>query len=303
MKFTPPVKVSPGFILAVAVVGIGLGAGQASAAVYLNDTFSDTDYTSQSLPSSAAWVYGTDAASGVSLNASTGSLVLNRSNNHVGIFAYFTASGSPVELSVGETITLSFDVAFSTTSGASGAAGAAAFRWALLDSGGDRVTADFSGTSGGLESGTTFSGWDGYKAQSSVSGSPTSSDRSMITRERTGSQNALFTSAAWTDSGTAITGPQLALGAANVHAASLSLTRTAIGMDIQASFGGVTTAVFSDSTPGTTKFDTVAMFANNIYGGAITFDNVKVEVVPEPGTLGILAIGAIGLLARRRRMD
>ena len=70
------------------------------------------------------------------------------------------------------------------------------------------------------------------------------------------------------------------------------------------------------SLGGTTLFDDLALpgmppAAGDVFafggrtGGAnevVRIDNLSVStVVPEPGTLGILGIGAMGLLARRRR--
>jgi hypothetical protein len=36
-------------------------------------------------------------------------------------------------------------------------------------------------------------------------------------------------------------------------------------------------------------------------GGTINYDNFTLSTVPEPASIGLLALGAVGLLARRRQ--
>jgi hypothetical protein len=51
-----------------------------------------------------------------------------------------------------------------------------------------------------------------------------------------------------------------------------------------------------DATP-FTSFERVYVRGNS----STYFDDIVVEAVPEPATLGLLSVGAMGLLVRRRR--
>jgi hypothetical protein len=41
--------------------------------------------------------------------------------------------------------------------------------------------------------------------------------------------------------------------------------------------------------------------ANLALSGWVVFDDVNLDVIPEPATLGLLALGGVGMLLRRRR--
>jgi len=279
-----------------------------AATVYLNDQFNDNERLTQALPNSADWTVGahhTTAASAFgTLDASGGSLLLDHTSpsggggSFVAAWSHFTAAGAPVTLNVNERMTLSFTVLFDGTL----ATGNGAFRWALLNSGGSRVSDDFAGTNEtGIASGTTFSGWRGYEGQSPAATTISTGSPDLITRERTGSGNGLFVSANWTaQSGSGVVEPSILNNIA--YPASLVLTRTAGGMQVQASFAGATTNLVTDATP-VTAFDSVALFALDVLPADLRFDDisVSVDVIPEPSAALLLAAAGGGLLLRRRR--
>ena len=87
------------------------------------------------------------------------------------------------------------------------------------------------------------------------------------------------------------------------HSAILTITRTATGIDVEASIDGVGSRIGSYADSGTGFFDTF----ERIYVGSgnlvlpYRVDNVQVNVVPEPGPIGLLALGACWLIRLRRR--
>ncbi len=288
----------------IAAVGILLIAPPGHAQVLVNDTFSDNERSTQSPPSSLSWIVGahngTAANAFGTLDASGGNLVLDHTqspgvNSFAVAIGYFTVSGSPVVLSMGETLTLSFDVSFSNGSFQTNNG---AFRWALFDSGGSRVSADFAGNNApGISSGTTFNGYRGYEAQSRIDGMAT--PNAMFTRERTGSGAGLFNSTEWA----AQLGSETSSAsyAANVtYGGSLILERTASGVNVQGSLNGATTSSYLDTTP-VTQFDTIAFFTVDGLSHDLTFDNVNVTVTPEPAAGSLLAMAGLSLLSMRRR--
>lgn len=275
--------------------------------VPLNEQFTDGERSTEALPSSALWTYGAhnnanQANAFTSLDASGNSLVWDHTNNgnnsFSAIWAHFAPGNAPIVLNEGETIKLTFEVTFS---GGAFVNQTNAFRWALFDSGNSRVTTDFHTTTvgqAGIFSGSTFSGWDGYAAQTTVHSAAIAGSQFSV-RERTGTGNGLFTGAEYTD-----LPPSLAeegvFSADVTYAGSLSITKTASGAEVIATIGGTTTNLALDATP-VTEFDTVSFFVIDAMTHNIALDNIQVEVVPEPATAGMLAMGALGLAARRRR--
>ena len=93
----------------VATIGVALlAAFSASATVLLDDTFADGTRTNQNLPTDSAW-FTTSAAN---MRAFTNSLSITNASGSSSWWTYFTPSGSPVVLGVGDTldVTLSFTV-------------------------------------------------------------------------------------------------------------------------------------------------------------------------------------------------
>jgi hypothetical protein len=301
---------------AVVITAIVLAAPVESVSgqtvVYLNDTFSDQDRSTQSLPDSAQWFVGAHHSTASSaygtLDTTNGNLVLDRTTgsaiSYAAAWAHFAPSGSPVTIPVGQTMTLSFDVTF--TGGAfSSVDRVGEFRFALFNSNGSRVAADFAGANeSGISSGTTFSGWRGYEGQAPVDDNLTGTGTAdFLVRKRTGTGNGLFTSSNWsptnTSSSTAVTEPLFA--ADQTYTGSLTLWR----MDdstvaVQASLGGVTTGVRLDNTTPVFQLDTVAFFALDQWTHDLVFDNVQVSI-PEPSTAAMGFI-ALPFLLRRRRV-
>jgi hypothetical protein len=285
----------------VALVGLAVVA---EASVIVDETFADSERLTQSPPNSLQWTYGahhtTSTSAFASLDASSGSLVWDHTgaggNSFSAIWAHFTPSGAPLTLAIGETMTLSFDVTFS---GGNFANSSGAFRWALFSSNGSRTTTDFAGTSEpGIASGTTFSAWRGYEGQLPVGG--TTGD--FLTRERTGSGNGLFATTNWAGlSGSSVEEPTFA--ASTIYPGWLALTRTATGVSVQASMNGVSTNLVTDTASPFTSFDTISFFVLDSLTHNITLDNIQVTVVPEPATVGLVAMMAMmGLLVLAIRL-
>ncbi|HVJ46120.1 MAG TPA: PEP-CTERM sorting domain-containing protein, partial [Luteolibacter sp.] len=172
-----------------------------------------------------------------------------------------------------------------------------AFRWALLNSNGNRVTTDFAGNNtSGISSGATFSTWTGYQGDSAVAGTPNAN--TLQIRERKGSGDSLFTGSNW-DVRSA--GNTIATSTADV-AVVLDVTRTAAGVTIGTSYGGSSIS-YVDTSATTTSFDTIAFFTVDGLTKDIILSNIKVEtlIIPEPASAWLGALGFAGFAFRRKR--
>jgi hypothetical protein len=260
-------------------------------------------------PNSLDWHYGAhngtaaSAFTDLSVTPGSGKLSWDHTNasgasSYSAVWGHFTASGSPLTVEEGQQLKLSFNVTFS---GGDFVTGAGNFRWALLNSNGSRTSTDFAGNNAtGIASGSTFNGWRGYEGQTAVHNT-TPGSNSLLTRERTTNGNGLFTSSSWTAlTGSSKNAPTTSAGSSLI--VTLELTRTAGGMQVLASYGGVSTTLALDESP-LSAFDTIAFFT--LDGGTqdITLSNIQLELitVPEPTTAMIGALGFAGGMIRRRR--
>ncbi|HSI35467.1 MAG: PEP-CTERM sorting domain-containing protein [Phycisphaerae bacterium] len=292
----------------LAVLASACALPASGAVVYLNDTFDDGERLTQGPPASIQWTAGghnaTAANAQANLTVAGGAMTLDHTqsagvNSFAAVWGYFTDSGSPVTIAVGETMRLSFDVSFANGSFINNAG---AFRWGLTNSGGSRVTADFAGTNAtGIASGSAFSGYRGYDAITPTAPNATAGTE-LLVRERATSNDGLETGGAYTNlAGGSTTEPTLA--ADTVYAGFLEITRTgASSVTVQSGLAGAVTPVVTDSTSPFTSFDTVHFFTLDGMSHDITLDNVNVTVsVPEPAALGLAGLAAAGLLRRRRK--
>ena len=293
------------------ILGLLAAANSASAVtVLLNDQFTDGERLTQSLTSSARWTVGAQRPSNPigTGNAANGSLVvghrsINGDNSFVATWAHFTASGTPTTIAVGERLELSFTLALTGTGDFSGSA--SAFRFGLFNSGGSRVTNDFVNTgTPGIESGATFTGWRGYTAETPAT--TALNGQVFRIRERIATnpvQPGLFSGGAYATVPNTVPGTDTE----NVFAfntpynAQLSLERTLTGITITSRIGTSSIIQVTDTTLPVVAFDTVAFFAVEGLSYDLSFDNVKVELIPEPSGAVLAALSAGMLLFRRRR--
>jgi hypothetical protein len=248
----------------------------------LSDTFADGNRTNQSLPDSAAWYSG-----GLSGDASAASFQLLASNiagSNRGFIAYFTASGSPVTLDVGQSMVLSAQV---QTIGAAG--GDARFQFWAFNSGGSRIAVDNSAFNNAI-----FNGYTGYGVTNDPVGVHPA--RYQIRERVSGANNLLIGANTPLLGGSA----QSINMTANLTAVSLTLHRTGVSeMTITGSIGG-TPIVRTDTTGIFTSFDSIGILtSNDTLTGNLVIDNVT--VIPEPGTFALLAVSALSLLLVFRR--
>lgn len=283
----------------VSALALPLSA-QTVTTTLLNDTFADTDRTNQALPGSAQW-FTSASNSTANIDAAGGALV---TKNGLTTLSYFTAADAPVELAVGESLTLTFTVSLSATTDAVGN-----FRVGLYDSG-TRLAADNFGNTNAAFTGS----YAGYLAVTNVGAS---SNNAFRVYERGSSTSLIAGSVSnYAQTGSAAGGAFKAFVANNVYTGAIVLSRTAEStMSISQSYTGLfagdsssstTTATITDSSGLSTSFDTLAFYYNNT--ASLTFDNIKLDytslaAVPEPSSAaalaGLLALSA-GAVRRRR---
>lgn len=265
------------------------------AATIVNDTFADGNRTFQDPPDSLAW-YTSNTTS--TLTATEGAMTLTNIVNGIQTLAYFTDSGSPVTLSVGEKLvyTLSFH-----TSGVTASSSATGLRFGLLNSGGSRISADNQGTQN-----TIFNNYTGYASIFGNANSNTDVFASVWERTAIPDNRLMASAAVWTVPGNYSASGSLS--ASTNYTLTMTLdyqaldNMTVTGLFTGGSLSGMT-YTYVDGTP-VTSFDTIAFWMGTNPLTDMVFTSVNLEVIPEPTTAGLLA-GALGvgavIAARRRR--
>ncbi len=278
MNLTPSL---PALILAAACACLPL-----HAEVILDDRFVDGDRSTQNLPASSRWFFHSGAGS---LTASPGAMNWTIAGGYGSMLTYFSASGSPVQLAVGDTLAVSFTMNVANP-------GATpldqSLRFGLFNSQGTRVSAD-----GGTRFNNIFNNYQGYYG----SINPLSSAANKFYAYRRGgtAANDLFTqSSIFLPSSGA--GLQWSAGVIN---GSLSVTRLASGLRFRAQLGDAVVDV-TDATSTYFSFDTLAFYTagETNTAASLTFTHFEVErlqAVPEPGVAALLL--GVGVLFCRRR--
>jgi hypothetical protein len=278
---------------------------QTQAAVLLNDTFSDSDRTTQSLTGSAEWGFAPNGGSNTNANlsATTGALVYTpqAAGTAQQSTAYFTASGSPAALAVGETITLTFD--FTLTS--LGAASENGLRFGLFNSNGTRYASGFSTATLPFSNLAIFQPTTGFFTTANL-GATSGTSTFGVREGNSSASNTTPFGGSSTITGASTTSGYLGLVAGTTYTASLSITRsTATSAFVSTTINGFTqSGTDTTSSASRMSFDTVAILSGSAIvpaGNTFTVDNVNVTVVPEPAVTGLGAFGLL-LLVRRRRV-
>lgn len=273
----------------------------AAQTTLLNDTFSDGSITDQNLSSSAQWL--NSSTSGVTLSSNTLAVTAGR---HA--LAYFTPVGSTQALGVGDSLSVSLDITFSTVGNASGG-----FRVGLFDSNGaTRPSANGDNTS--------FTGYNGYIFTASLASPDSSSgvSNSLTLRERaTGVSGALLSTTAGglyttAGSGGGPTGQTLATGVTyNLNYTISRTDSTTLSHTFFLTGGSLVgfNNTFSDTSASTTEFDAFAILSTSTNGSTFALDNVLITytaaAIPEPSTYAMIlgGVSLLGLIYQRRRRN
>lgn len=293
---TPRFLLPPAFLISAALAS-------AQTVTVFNETFPENSRTTLSAPDSAAWFSSGD---GSNVNYTTGASITQiTGSNGRHLLGYFTEDGSPLSLSLGETMTVTFAIQFDRTVALSDASNN--FRVGVFDStAGNRISAD---NQGGTSAGTLFDNYTGYIATLNLGGGGSNGLRLF---ERTSTTNqALIGSitGVYTQLGSS-TGNDQALQASTVYTGVMTFSRTG-AQELTTSFsmtGGTLNAYMTsqtDTTP-TFAFDTFAIYATKDSTDSMTLSQLKIETtmaaVPEPATYAALAgVFVAGFAVWRRR--
>lgn len=289
----------------VALLGLTLPS---YGVVLLDDTWVDGSRTETSLPNESAVWAGTPG----SLLVNTGSLVYTNGGSSQKLWTYFMPNGSPVSLGVGEQLVATIDF---TPRLALYDNGSRSFRVGLFHDPTDpQVAEDVNSDGGGTGSPWTDS--TGYGVQLALSTGPNASANANVGKRTDQSNTSLMgSSGAWTfDSG----GDPIINTLDTLYTITLALDRTAADQmnftfTISDSGGVISTHSITDDPNGSGAFGTDPIatdfdqlffrFSNNSStADAIEFSRFMVEYIPEPSTLALAGLAAIGLFAGHRRM-
>lgn len=238
-----------------------------------------------------------NAGAGATLNVNTGAgeMVFSAVGQTANLLTYFTASGSPVALAIGETLSLSVQLSLSNV-----ASQDTGIRFGLFNSKGNRVTSDNLSTF----QQSTFNAWDGYSAWFN----PSSTTNPYNIYERTGTSTAIFSTSAGVNTVLGVNNSaSIGITGNEPFTLSLSITRTSENaLSLLSSVNGVTLSR-TDSTPEELlafSFDTFAIqFGTAVPGNnqTVTFHSIDVSIIPEPSAFGLLCAGAFGIMMTRKR--
>lgn len=282
--------------LCLAAFGLLAISSAASGSVLLHDTFADGQRGptgNQNTPESINWM---TTLTSDSLQASTGKMWQPQQRI---AFGYFTDANTPVNVGLGQTLTLKIDF---TMNGALDRA--EGIRIGLFNSGGERLTEDNQGNTN--DAFTDYTGYATFFNPNQTSGHALR----LVSRDNAESQ--LLANGAYTRLGVNAGGT---FALANDVNYTLTFSLENLGNDgvlVNVSIFNADTNTLVSSMNRTdiesmyTSFDTIVLGSfSNSFTGDWTFSSIEVSMIPEPGSISLLGalalVLAVGLSRRRRR--
>lgn len=285
--------------LVVASLSMGLAALATSAAfaqTLVNDTNPGLNRTNAPTASNAQWFVGNPRNDTTS--SETSALSVTTGTGGGSFLGYFTAAASPVALTVGQTLTVSYTFSLSNIGTATGAT---ALRLGFFDSAGSRASDGYASPD------SAFTDYTGYAALLSTRASASG----ITLRERiTGSGNFLNATGNPPFSAALTTAASQLFVAGVSYTVTMTAARTGeeeVSLGVALSGGAFAnySVTYADITSPTLSFDTVGIgWAPNTLAaeGVVTMENLSVSVIPEPASYAALfGLAALGCIALRRR--
>ncbi len=274
-KFSPFAVSSP-LILFYAAACAFTGTSSVHALNLLNDSFSDNERLTQTLPTSARWylrnagVAPTPTGLAAGYTAAGGNLDLpyiNPSAAHTQL-SYFTASNAPITLAnEGDAITVTLNVTMDQIPNSTDGIQFGFFNSALVRLAGDD-----------LGNNATTQNYKGFISRFN----PSTRAATMVERTIGSGTDQLFGGTRNSQTVTSTVGAALTPGAA--FPVTLVLTKVGLNISISATFNGGT-YTSTDTTPTTFTFDTFGIFGGSALtqfaaaaGSGLTIDDVIVSV-------------------------
>lgn len=270
----------------------------------INETWADGDRTNQDLGNnSMAWY--SSAGSGT-VQSGAGFMLQETGTGGRHNIGYFTESGSPVSIAVGEQIRVNFTVSFprATALGTGND-----FRMGLLNSQGSRISADSHGgtntTPGNANYQEAFMPYSGYIFSGGVDASRSISLRKRLP-DSTPSGALIASTGAYVTLGntqsdhTTLAPGDLYYGIFTVNRTGIDSAEVSYSLsDGQSLFFDITRI---DESGANFSFDTVGFVVGSNVADGFRLSQVEISLIPEPRYYG-LAIGglALALILIRRR--
>jgi hypothetical protein len=269
--------------------------GSAFGQIMISESWADGDRTNQSLPNSLAWYSSRATGTLTASSADGGSMTQSTDGSSAHVVGFLTNThGQKIELVVGQSIQLTFEVSFQNL-GATGNY----FRFGLFDSSqvDPRITVDGNGGGG-------YAGTRGFMVN--VENISENADVNWRRRASINTNGTLIASTnGYYSTVTGATKLAEALVSDVIYTGILTVMRSAEGANIvTGSLSGPNGIVFemgswTETTPAvvTSGFDTVAFASSTSNGDSFTLHSMSIGVIPEPSTMallfGFMAIGAV----------
>jgi len=255
---------------------------QAADNVLLDESFDDLDRTNQNLPDGAHWYYqgAPTTADHLSVIPSVvgRAMLLKSTASPTMINGYFTPSGSPRTLAVGDSVSVSMSLTLSSTPDSD-----SGFRIGLYNSNGVRPSTDIR--AGSISDGPTYGGYSGYGIYFNAVGS-TSNPTNFRVIQKTPTDGAglptISSTAALNSPSTGF--PVLGVNAGTSFPVTLTITRTSTtAVRIIANVNGTTTTANDNTASIITAFDDICAFIGSAavpHGQTMKIDDVVVTYTP-----------------------